>query len=279
MAIVQNIENETLNHYISSAKTIKNLFSDDVSITISDCEKIILHLDSNHFKFDVPSGHIIEPDEPMAKVMKNNKEETFLIPQEVLGVAINTRIVPIRDENDQVIGTIAVATNLHNQYKLRHVAEQFSASSEEISASTEELSVAATDLSTYMEKLKESQEDMTKQFDNTTKILEMINSVAKNTRILGFNAGIEAARSGEYGRGFSVVAKEITKLADQSAESVKEIRQLLDGLKDKVRDVASIIKESVDIAENQSSSIEEISKNLQHLAQVLEDIEELAKKL
>ncbi|CAM5223652.1 Methyl-accepting chemotaxis protein McpU [Ureibacillus acetophenoni] len=49
---------------------------------------------------------------------------------------------------------------------------------------------------------------------------------------------LKAARSGEYGRGFSVVAKEITKLADQSAESVKEIRQLLDGLKDKVRDIA-----------------------------------------
>ena len=59
----------------------------------------------------------------------------------------------------------------------------------------------------------------------------MINAVTKNTRILGVNAGIEAARSGEYGRGFGVVAKEITRLADQSAHSVNEIKQLHDELK------------------------------------------------
>lgn len=279
MAIAQYIEDDTLKQFISLAKTIKNLFSDDVAITISDCEKIVEHIDSNDFTFDYQVGQYIKPDEPMAKVIQYNKEEIFIIPEEIFGVAIKSRIVPIRDANDKVIGTIVVANSLNNQYKLRQVAGQFAASSDEISASTEELSIAATDLSTYMVKLAESQEDMTKQVDNSTKILEMINAVAKNTRILGFNAGIEAARSGEYGRGFSVVAKEITKLADQSAESVKEIRQLLDGLKDKVLDVASIIKDSVEIAQNQSASIEEISKNMQYLAQVADDIEEMAKKI
>ena len=83
---------------------------------------------------------------------------------------------------------------------------------------------------------------MRRQVETTTKILEMISAVAKNTRVLGFNAGIEAARSGEHGRGFSVVAKEITKLADQSASSVNEIKQLLDELNEKVDHVANIVE-------------------------------------
>ena len=120
---------------------------------------------------------------------------------------------------------------------------------------------------------------MQQQVENTTKILEMINVVAKNTRILGFNAGIEAARSGEFGRGFSVVAKEITKLADQSSDSVNEIRQLISQLNEKVDEVASIVNQSVVISQEQSTSINEISESVQHLTDVAEKIEGMAKDI
>ena len=150
---------------------------------------------------------------------------------------------------------------------------------EEISASTEELAVSASDFSQYMNQLSEAQNEMRREVETTKKILEMINNVAKNTRILGINAGIEAARSGEYGRGFSVVAKEITKLADQSANSVNEIKQLLDKLNDKVEHVANIVKETVQISTGQTAAIEEISQALQHLTDGAEEIEEMAKKI
>jgi methyl-accepting chemotaxis protein len=107
----------------------------------------------------------------------------------------------------------------------------------------------------------------------------MINAVAKNTRVLGFNAGIEAARSGEHGRGFSVVAKEITKLADQSANSVNEIKQLLDELNDKVEHVANIVEDTVQISASQTTAIEEISQSIQYLTDGAEEIEEMAKKI
>ncbi len=274
----QGTINERLQHCITLASSIKNLFTEDVAITISDHEKIIEHIDSKEFSLNFNVGQYLQQDQPMAKVIQYNNEETYTIPEDVFGVTLEVRIVPIRD-NDIVIGSIAITSLLNRQLKLSKVAEKFAASSEEISASTEELSIFAFDLNTYMLKLAEAQEDMNQQVDNTTKILDMINSVAKNTRILGFNAGIEAARSGEYGRGFSVVAKEITKLADQSAESVKDIRQLLDALKEKVQQVALVIRDSVEISRNQSASIEEISKNIQSLAQVAEDIEEMSKKL
>lgn len=275
---VEELE-EALQWIVKFAPIFKKLHTTDVAITISDREKVVEQLMSNSFSVDYAVGRMLDPQEPMSVAMKSNEIQVVHVPEEYYGVALNVILVPIEDENNRVIGCIAVSKNLDNQLTLQRVAEQFSASSEEMSASTEQLASSSVEFNNFMKNLAEAQSDMSQQVENTTKILEMINAVAKNTRILGFNAGIEAARSGEYGRGFSVVAREITKLADQSANSVNEIKQLLDQLKGKVDQVATIVKDTVEIADSQSTSINEISETIQHLTEVAEDIEELAKKL
>ena len=150
---------------------------------------------------------------------------------------------------------------------------------EQLSEGVEQLAISSKDFDTFMNQLSKAQHEMQQQVENTTKILEMINVVAKNTRILDFNASIGAARSGEFGRGFSVVAKEITKLADQSADSVNEIRQFISQLNEKVDEVALIVNQSVVISQEQSTSINEISQSVQHLTDVAEKIEGMAKDI
>ncbi len=59
-------------------------------------------------------------------------------------------------------------------------------------------------------------------------VIQIINSIAKQTSLLALNAAIEAARAGEYGRGFSVVADEVRKLADQSVQSTKVIEGIVE---------------------------------------------------
>lgn len=267
---------ETIVHF---APTLKELFLKDVAITISDKEKVIYHLDSNSIKMDDFSGTQLKENEPMSQVMKSRRMLQMDIPVEMYGFAGKIIVTPLINHENKVVGSMAIAASLDDQIKLLNVAEQFVITTEQITASTEELSSSAGEFKNYIDDLAASQLEMRHQVESTTKILEMINSVAKNTRILGFNAGIEAARSGEYGRGFSVVAKEITKLADQSAESVNEIRNLLDQLKDKVDQVATVVKDTVETASNQSMAIDEISVSLQHLTNVAEEIEKMAKKI
>lgn len=280
MANEQQFElNDEIKSMIRLAPTIKQLFRQDVAVTISDKNQVVHQIFSNDFSVDYDVGRVLDPNEPMYKVMRNNARQIVNVPKEMYGIELRVILTPIYDDFGKVIGCIAISTSVNNQAKLMRVAEAFANSSEEISASTEELAMSSADFSSYMNHLSEAQSEMKNQVENTTKILEMINSVAKNTRILGFNAGIEAARSGEYGRGFGVVAKEITKLADQSAESVNEIRQLIEQLKEKVDQVATIVKNSVEISKGQANTINGISSNLQNLTKVAEDIEEMSTKI
>lgn len=110
-------------------------------------------------------------------------------------------------------------------------------------------------------------------------MLQMINNIAKSTRILGLNAGIEAARSGEAGKGFSVVASEITKLANQSADSVNEINQVMDNLTQQVVEISKIVDDTYTISSEQGEAITSITEALDQLTLVSEKVSELSKKM
>jgi hypothetical protein len=114
---------------------------------------------------------------------------------------------------------------------------------------------------------------------NTTKILEIIKLVAKQTNLLGLNAAIEASRAGEYGRGFSVVAKEIRKLADESNISAKNIDETLNKLCTSVENVLNNVEESTIITEKQLKANEDITKMIDSLRKVSKDMMDMKSEI
>lgn len=264
---------------VNFAPALKDLINSEVTIVISDNEKIVSQIVASELDFGEITNKPLVQQDPMVEVLRTKKMGLMTVPKHIYGVPFRGAISPLFSKSGELLGTLSINTTLSNQENLIDVAGHLSLSSEEMSASVNEIAQSANELKKTMEHLSNSQIEMFNEVESSTKMLEMINTVAKNTRILGFNAGIEAARSGEHGRGFSVVAKEITKLADLSAQSVDEIRQLMNQLKSRVDDVKQVVHYTSEVSTQQSEAIHEISKAMDSFSLIVNDIEGLAKKV
>jgi methyl-accepting chemotaxis protein len=96
-----------------------------------------------------------------------------------------------------------------------------------LAATTEEISAQTEEISSVSRKLAQLAQESEARVAETDKVLDFIKNIAAQTNLLGLNAAIEAARVGEQGRGFGVVAGEIRKLAVDSTDSAKQIGSIL----------------------------------------------------
>ena len=110
----------------------------------------------------------------------------------------------------------------------------------------------------------EAMKDITGKIADTNTAIEQIGSavqaiesIAAQTNLLSLNASIEAARAGEAGRGFAVVADEIRSLADSSAESAKEIKQIIENVISMSNDTVEVSNRVFDVINKEQADIEE----------------------
>ena len=129
----------------------------------------------------------------------------------------------------------------------------------------------ASELSSAMHEV----ETLASSSEQIGSVLEVIRAIAEQTNLLALNAAIEAARAGEAGRGFAVVADEVRNLAKRTQDSVEEIRQVIENLQSGTRDVVGSMHSSHKQAQSSVELVEQAVTSLRRISDAVTVINDM----
>ncbi|HHF3111085.1 methyl-accepting chemotaxis protein [Vibrio sp. JZG10] len=122
-------------------------------------------------------------------------------------------------------------------------------------------------LSSYIEQASTSVTNLNENTTQINDVITTINAISEQTNLLALNAAIEAARAGEQGRGFAVVADEVRTLASRTQQATVEIQAMIEKLQAESQNIASITDRTVQQAQTSSQLIDEIGHDVTSIAE------------
>lgn len=167
--------------------------------------------------------------------------------------------------------------------ELKAQAQQLAGMAEELNGTVQTVPAAidavTQALGTHCEKLNSAVSEAEKHIKDTDEVIDFIKKVADQTKLLGLNAAIEAARAGNHGRGFGVVANEVRKLAEDSVVSAKKISTILGNIEESMKTIIHGIEETTGIAQMQTNTTQQVGAAVNQLDNMADEMKEFAVKL
>lgn len=199
------------------------------------------------------------------KVMRVNREKKR--------IWLDAFYVPIIDENRLPYAVLKIATDVtKQQHILQESVNEFMGLVEEMTASTEHLHSFAKKIVTDMQQLCQEAEKAIKTLEQIQAITAFVKEIALKSNLLGLNASIEAARAGDHGRGFAIVANEIREMAEKSKDAAEHIKIKLDIFSKLTVAIDYISQNMKDDINNTYESLNELKKSYEYIIYLTEKL-------
>ncbi|MCR5205151.1 MAG: PAS domain-containing protein [Lachnospiraceae bacterium] len=226
-------------------------------------------------------NHLNDPSQPIVekefRMRKKNGEYIWVR-------ASNTVVCDDAGTPLMCAGTVMdITTEKKNQLKFKN---EMSPSIEalrngiaEISKTVDEAAAQMVEIANRQQEVTEAAKGIEKSVKASKNILNSIEGIASQTNLLSLNASIEAARVGEAGRGFSVVAKNVRELSDSTKKTTEHIAEILNGMNDSVKEMQEKISEINESVQKEKDEMEVIDSTVEELYASADEISRMASEL
>lgn len=204
-----------------------------------------------------------------------------------LAVGSDQQVESVENSRTVIKGMTEFAGRISsNAEKAAATADQTALMSLEGTKAIDKVSAQMKSINETVVSLSEAFKHLTERSNEIGNITEVITSIAEQTNLLALNAAIEAARAGEQGKGFAVVADEVRKLAEQSAQSAEQITRLItiiqNDTKQTMNSVISAtgeVKEGLVVVHEAGGAFQKIENSITEVVTQINDVTNLVKNL
>ncbi len=270
-----------LDNFPQISKAMLQVIPWEVAFASTDLEKFTYLEDS---RFELPGvqvGKRFAQGLGSDTAIKTRQASSFELDDSHYGVAMKVITAPVFDDEqpDAIVGTYLMAISRQNAFNLQKMAQNYQESMIEIASAVEDNAIAASSINSSEEVLHENIIYIRQNADDIVRILEDINNIAGQTKMLGLNAAIEAARAGDAGDGFGVVAEEIRKLSDSSRGTAAMIKTLIDKVNTSITRAIESSQISLKASEEQAVVSQEINAQIEEMTSLIHELNRVAQEI
>ncbi|MCK8817660.1 methyl-accepting chemotaxis protein [Natroniella sulfidigena] len=272
-------EVQALESLVAVAPLLNKFYLEEVAVYVADTEKVIATYPSPKLDLGVKKGDVVDPDWGLAKAMNKGRRVVIEQDDSVLGISYISIGNPIYNNQGEIIGGISINQSTKKKDGLLEISNELLGTTEVVDQQVEEINLDVEDIINMGTKLSDISQQTEDRVKNTDDIINIIKNIAKKTKMIGINAGIEAARVGQAGQGFVVVAEEIQDLATKTAQSTSEIEVTLEGLEKITASLDDVSKRINEISKEQSEVVSKIDAEIENLSELGNVVIEMSKSL